>query len=449
MTDVTLTRWSKAPYVFVDGELPQELINALDTEMSYFVEDADRTDAFKRGDWDGMEHLFRESSNGSYYFPAGLLTRACRVIESFGFEVNVEGVERPGRGSLSPAWDTDMQLREYQQEAVQTALRRGNGVITMPTGAGKTLIGIRLAYEIKRPTMVLVHRQEIADQWVGQMQSILDVDVARYYGGDRETGDYQVALYQSVLEDGEVRDDARLDHEVLLADECHRVGADTFSQVTLDTGASYRYGMSATPERDDNATLKVIGGVGELIADITPESLIDDGYLAEPDWRIIDAPKSGGHYRDWNEEYRGEIVTNERRNQRIAEEARALPHPCYIHVERIDHGDVLAALIDDAEFVHSGTSDRDEIIESFRFGDQPVLISTLLGEGFDVPSLRSLIMAGGLKAEIGSIQKVGRALRPDTDEATIVDFIDNGRHVGDHSEQRLRIYREYYGEYGP
>lgn len=450
MSPITLTRWSKAPYVFVDeSDLTDELIDALDSEMRYFVEDADRTDAFKRGNWDGYEHLFRQSSNDSYYFPVGLLARARQVIEGFGFSVEVEGIERPGSGDLNPSWDTDMTLRDYQQDALDTALRRGGGLITMPTGAGKTLIGLRLAYELSHPTLVLVHRQEIADQWADQMAEILGADVARYYGGDRETGDYQVALYQSVFEDGEIREDVRLDHELLLADEAHRVGADTFSTVALEVSGSYRYGMSATPERDDNATLKVIGGVGELIADITPESLIADGYLAKPDWRILDAPSAGGHYRDWHDEYREEIVTNDRRNKRIAEEVRDLPKPCYIHVERIDHGDLLEALIEDAEFVHGDTANRDELIDAFRSGDLPMLISTLLGEGFDVPQLASLVMAGGLKAEVGTIQKVGRALRPDTDEAVIVDFRDRGRWIGDHSEQRLRIYSDYYGEYGP
>lgn len=446
---VTLSRWKKAPYVFCD-DLPESAVEALDDELSYAVPDARHTDAWKRGEWDGRERLLRET-NGSHYFPEGCLTQAVRVLDSLGIDYTVEGIERPGRGDLPLSWNTDMELRPYQQDALDDALHQAHGIITMPTGSGKTLIGIRLAYELKRSTLVLVHRKEIAEQWVEQMEKIFGVDVARAFGGDAESGDIQVALYQTIYDDdeGEVRDDIRLDHDVLLADEAHRVGADTFSRVSLSVNAKYRYGFSATPEREDNATLKVIGGTGPLISDISPENLIEQGYLAEPQFCIETAPKAGGPYKNWQQEYKAEIVENHRRNQLIAKIVADLPKPTYVHVERIAHGERLEALIDDATFIYGDSTDRDEVMEAFRAGELPVLVSTLLGEGVDVPQMESMVMAGGLKTEVGAIQKVGRALRPDTDDAVIVDFVDQGRHVSDHSEQRIRKYQDYYGKYGP
>lgn len=446
---ITLSRWDQAPYIFVEGDLPSHVEDALDEELSYAVDGAEWTDAWKSGDWDGRHRLFRESRNGNQYFPVGVLQRVRDVLDAFGVAYEVEGVIYPGRGDMDVSWNTDMTLREYQQDAVDECLRRGTGIIAMPTGSGKTLIGLRLTYELRRPTLVLCHRKEIADQWVDQMQDLLDVDVARCYGGVRESGDFQVALYQSVYDSGDVRGDVRLDHDVLLADEAHRVGADTFSDVALNVNAPYRFGMSATPEREDNATLRVVGGTGELIADIRPETLIDQGYLAEPTWRILDTPKSKGRYRNWQAEYKGEIVENAGRNEMIADEVSDLPKPCYVHVERIAHGKRLESMIDGAKFVSSDSNDREEAVESFQNGERDVLISTLLGEGFDLPELRSIVMAGGLKTEIGAIQKVGRALRPETDEAVVVDCIDKGRWVGEHSEQRIETYRDYYGRYGP
>jgi len=447
---VAFNRWDKAPYIFL-GECPQDVLDAIDDELSYPVQDAEHTDAYQRGEWDGFEHLLRESSAGNYYFPLGCLSKAVRVVRALGFDVDVQGVERPGRGDLDVAWNTDMELRDYQQTAVDTALGRGAGIVTMPTGAGKTLIGLRLIHELRRPTMVVVHRKEIADQWVEQMEDILGVEAAKCYGGDMESGDIQMSLYQTIYRDGEIRDGIRMDHDVLLCDEAHRVGADTFSEVALNVNAPYRYGFSATPEREDNATLKVIGGTGPMIADISPENLIEQGYLAEPKWRILDAPavRRVGAYRGWQKEYKKEIVQNDARNSMIVDEATDLPKPCYIHVERINHGERLEGLIDGAEFICSDSSNRDEALQSFREGDLNILISTLLGEGVDVPKMASMIMAGGLKTSVGALQKVGRALRAETDEAVIVDFRDRGRWVSDHSEQRIRTYMDYYGEFGP
>lgn len=447
---VELQRWEKAPLVFIEGDLPDEVIRALDSELSYEVEGATYSDAWKSGEWDGKHHLFRKARNGSRYFPVGAFFRVREILDTFGVTYTVDGITLPGRGEKEVSWNTDMTLRDYQQDAVDDALTWGMGIIAMPTGSGKTLIGLRLMYELQRSALVLVHRKEIAAQWVEQMEDILGVDVARCYGGVREQGDFQVALYQSVYDgDNGVRDDVRVDHEVLFADEAHRVGADTFSDVVLDVNAHYRFGMSATPEREDNATLRVVGGTGDLIADITPQSLIEQGYLAEPKWRLLDSPRAGSSYRNWQGEYKGEIVENAGRNEMIAEEVERLPKPAYIHVERISHGERLESMIDGAKFVSSDSNDREEVIEAFRTGEQQILISTLLGEGFDLPELRSIVMAGGLKTEIGAIQKVGRALRPGTDEAVIVDCIDKGRWVGDHSEERVNTYKDYYGRYGP
>lgn len=447
---VSLSRWDERPLIFVNGDLPSEARDALDEELSYEVPDAAHTDAWKRGDWDGKEHLFKQSRNGTYYFPAGCLGRVRSVLDGLGVGYEIEGVVRPGRGDLDLPWESDIELRDYQQDAVDTAVRQGSGLITMPTGAGKTITGLKMAQTISRPTIVFCHRQEIADQWVAEMEDIFGVTPARCYGGTRENGDLMVALYQSVYEDGDIRDDVRLDHDVLLADEAHRVGADTFSRVTLAANARYRFGFSATPEREDNATLKVIGGTGEMISDISPESLIEQGYLAEPEWKIIEAPSPGGSYRNWQDEYREGIVENSERNEIIASEVMDfLPKPCYVHVERINHGERLESMIPGARFVHGSSADRDEIIDEFRSGDRDVLISTLLGEGVNVPAMASMVMAGGLKTSVGAIQKVGRALRPETENATIVDFADRGYWIGDHSEERIRTYKRYYGEYGP
>lgn len=452
---VTLSRSSDYPYVFINGDLPEPVVDQIDQELRYEDPNKKYSDSWKSGDWDGYWRLLRTAQNGSLYFPVGLLTRVKEVLDVFGIDYEVTGVVRPGRGDLDVEWNTDMELREYQQDAVDECLRNGSGLVVMPTASGKTLIGLRLIYEIRRPTLVTVHVQEVADQWAERIEDILGIDVARYYGGDHENGDVMVALYQSIYDDdtGEINDDIRLDHEVFLPDETHRLGARTFSKVAMACPAQYRFGFTATPERpNDNAMLRVIGGSSEIIADLTAESLIDQGYLAKPTWRIIDAPRAGGQHRDWRSEYQAEIVENSGRNQAIAGVVSSSETPCLITVERIAHGERLESVVDDARFVHGSHSDRSELIQSFRDGDLDVLIATrgIVGEGFDMPEIRTFVVAGGYKSETATLQQVGRALRPgESGEATIVDFQDYGQWVSRHSGERVRTYQKYYGEYGP
>jgi superfamily II DNA or RNA helicase len=448
---VTLSLWQKAPYFFINGDLPDHVREQLDTELSYEVEGHEYTDSWKNGDWDGREYLLRQTEDGTWFFPIGLLERVRTVLDANGVDYTVEGLNRPGRGDMDFEWLADFDLREYQETAVDDALLAGSGVISMPTGAGKTVVGIRLMYELQRPTLVLVNNKEIADQWVESIKEYTGVDAARYYGGDRENGDVMVGLYQSIYMDGEIVDDVRLDHEVMICDEVHTVGADTFSEVALSVTAPYRYGLSATPERSDNAELKVYGGTGSMIADLSVERLIEQGYLAEPEWRLVEAPSSGTSYRQWQDEYKEEIVKNGRRNRRITSVVDEIDTPALVTVERIEHGERLEALIDGAAFVHGSASDRDDVVQSFRDGELPVMIATrgIVGEGFNVPEIESFVVGGGLRSEVSMIQQVGRALRPDTETATIVDFFDRGQWISDHSEQRIRTYQDYYKSHGP
>lgn len=452
---LTLSLWDEAPYIFfTDGTPPESVRAEIDEELSYEVEGHEYSDAWQSGEWDGREHLLRQSTNGNWYFPVGLLDRVRKVLDTYGVDYDVEGVSRPGRGPVEYEWNFEHDLRDYQTDAVSKALSYGSGVVCLPTGTGKTVVGLRLAYELGWPFMVVVDNAEIADQWVERIEETLGVEPSCYYGGTRENGDVMVALYQSIYMDGEIVEDVRLDHPVLLPDECHSVAANTFNRVAMSHTADYRFGFSATPERSDNAELEVFAGCGPLIVDYSVEEAISKGYLAEPEWDIVDAPHEGGHYQDWHDEYTEAIVKNPRRNKLIARKVREeLDHPTLVTVERVEHGERLTSLIPGSRFVHGSASDREENVAAFRDGDLDVMVATrgIVGEGFDVPDIRSFVVAGGMQSETSMIQQVGRALRPgETGKATLVDMMDYGRWIGKHSEERLKTYADYYGdEYGP
>jgi len=458
---VTLSLWSERALIFVDGDLPTDAREQCVESCRYEQEGHEYSDAWQRGDWNGYVELFRQNSGGQWFFPIGLLTKVTRILDLHGVTYEIDGLRRPGRGAVDYGWHADFDLREYQQDAVTDALDAGSGILSLPTGAGKTVIGLRLIHELQHPALVVMHQTEIAEQWCDRIESQLGVTPDRVFGGDFETGgDIAVGLYQSLYQDGELRDHPALEYPVAVFDECHRVGADLFSEIALASAACYRYGLSATPMRSDSAGLKVIGGTGELICDIDVETLIKQGYLAEPEWRLLDPPRVDGRYRNWQAEYKAAIVTNDARNDMLTTEIEDVPKPCLVTVEQINHGERLLSLLQDrgvdAEFIHGSASDRDAHVQAFRDGDLPVLVATvgIVGEGFDVPEIESFVVAGGKKSRTSLIQQVGRALRPDSEHAVIVDVMDSGTGgynswVGEHAEKRYRLYSDYYKSYGP
>jgi len=478
--NLTIHKWDKAPYCFLDtkngeplpdwlatGPYPDGSPGVLDEELRYLAADVEHTDRFARGQ-DCHQYQLWESNNGNLFFPIGHLDNVKNVLDSLNTSYEVTGGRDTDQQVDYGEW-TGHDLRPYQREAVDKFLQNKRGIVSLPTGCGKTELGLRIAYELQKPFIVLADSKDVAKEWMDRIPEALGVEPAKVYGGDRETGDVQVALYQSCFdveknEDGrnsyEVRDDVYLDHDLAIMDECHNVAPRAFSTVAMDVSAPYRLGLSATPERPDGHTPKVVGGTGSILVQKTPEEMIEKGYLAEPQWEILNPLNNKRYYREWRDEYEGEIVENGGRNNMIANAASTLvgkgKSPVLVSVERIPHGERLESLMepmfgDDVRFIHADSNDREEVIEAFRSGELPVLITTLLKEGFDCPELLGFINAGGMKSEISTIQSVGRALRRGSGEnPVLVDFADEGRWVGDHFEIRMRHYRKFFGDnYGP
>jgi superfamily II DNA or RNA helicase len=120
-----------------------------------------------------------------------------------------------------------------------------------------------------------------------------------------------------------------------------------------------------------------------------------------------------------------------------------------ITVEQIKHGKALEALIQGSKFVHGKTKkeERDKELKNFEDGKLKILISTLLGEGWDCQGLDAIILASGGKSEASLIQKVGRTLRTKDGKqnAIIIDIQDGGKWLRDHSQLRKMTLEETYG----
>jgi len=192
--------------------------------------------------------------------------------------------------------------------------------------------------------------------------------------------------------------------------------------------APVRIGASATACRTDGAELKIWASVGEIKCEITPTELIKAGILAKPRFEFIRPPPVYvSRWEKWHRAYIDGIVANEGRNALVVKKALEYSkkgHTVYVHVDRIDHGDILSDRIPGSVFLHGRHSKelRAKVLDDFGSGKIKVLVSTLLKEGINIPSMSCFIAAGGGKSEIAVIQKAGRALRVATrkKEAIIV-----------------------------
>ncbi len=145
-------------------------------------------------------------------------------------------------------------LTEEQQAAVDALMAHDTGVLAATTAFGKTVVACRLIAARNTNTLVLVHRQQLLDQWVARLRAFLDIEADRVGvvrgGRKRPTGFIDVATVQSLIRKGEVSD-LLANYGQLVVDECHHLSAVSFEAVARAAKAKYVLGLSATVTRKD------------------------------------------------------------------------------------------------------------------------------------------------------------------------------------------------------
>ena len=146
------------------------------------------------------------------------------------------------------------QLRPDQQTAAEALLRHDTGVLAATTAFGKTVVAAWLIARRRVNTIILVHRQQLLEQWIERLSSFLGVpagSIGRLGGGRKKlTGSLDVALIQSLVRK-ETVDDRIGDYGYIIVDECHHVSARSFELAVRRAKAKFVTGLSATVGRKD------------------------------------------------------------------------------------------------------------------------------------------------------------------------------------------------------
>ena len=145
-------------------------------------------------------------------------------------------------------------LLPQQVTAAKAMLAHETGVLAATTAFGKTVLAAWLIAERGVNTLILVHRQQLMEQWVARLSSFLDFpekSIGRLGGGRRKLrGQIDVALIQSMVRK-DVVDDRIADYGHLIIDECHHLSAQSFERAVSRAKAKYVLGLSATVQRKD------------------------------------------------------------------------------------------------------------------------------------------------------------------------------------------------------
>lgn len=380
----------------------------------------------------------------------------------------------PGAGELADAVDRTVfpdaekvaflgSLREHQDPAFAALTAQGHGLLIAGCGAGKTCIGTALVAHYDTPALVLVHTQDLADQWVESIRGFLGADVSVDvvgYGrpGLGESARIVVASLQTLARWGwwQIHSWAKR-FGLVIVDEAHHTPAETFTFVLSGVSARHRFGLTATPDRADGLGDWLTWLCGPVAYQIPQEEMQASGRVMVPCVEFLDMPFidmddfDEGHERDRhlsehvdrNERILTRIVELAAQGRKIIALGKLVHHMSTLANECVSRGLKAVALVGDVQYLPKKL--RKEAIALMKEGHWDVVFATSLAdEGLDAPVV-DVCMLLHPEGNVHKVeQRIGRATRPlkGKPQPIVIDCRDTWGPYQGYARRRARLYRE-------
>ena len=374
--------------------------------------------------------------------PRGCLEEVESLLRGLGVAPLVEDRRIAGH-SLKASFRGE--LRADQEAAAQSMLAHDTGVLAAATAFGKTVLAAWLIAQRGVNTLVVVHREQLLQQWIDRLREFLDIDqdgIGRLSGRrKRLTGALDVALMQSMVRKGEV-DDRVADYGFLIVDECHHVPARSFELLVSRAKARYVAGLTATMVRKDGHHPIVYLHCGPVRhraerRDQAGEQPFSRRVLVRPTgFRAAGDPQADP--RTEFTRLSAQLMADDARNSAIchdiADSARAGRAPLVL-TERVEHLEILANRLAESglDVVSLRGGLRPRVLSSSlarmaeNHGSQVVVATgRFVGEGFDQAHLDTLFLTMPVSWQGTITQYVGRLhrLHENKREVRVYDYAD-------------------------
>ena len=329
--------------------------------------------------------------------------------------------------------ESDWALRPYQNDAVESFTHGGSGVVVLPCGAGKTLVGAGAMAATKTTTLILVTNTVSARQWRDELlrrTTLTPDEIGEYSGQVKEVKPVTIATYQilTAKRKGEYAHlsllDA-LDWGLILYDEVHLLPAPVF-KLTAELQARRRLGLTATLVREDGREGDVFSLIGPKRYDAPWKDIEAQGFIAPAAcFEIrVDLPESERFdYSVAEDQDRYRLAASASTKQQVAKRIIE-KHPgesVLVIGQYIDQlEDFAEALQADLITGQTPVDERERLFGAFRSGEIKLLVvSKVANFSVDLPDASVAIqISGSFGSRQEEAQRLGRLLRPKGDGLT-------------------------------
>lgn len=327
----------------------------------------------------------------------------------------------------------DWHLRPYQQQAVESFWHGGSGVVVLPCGAGKTLVGAGAMARSRTTTLILVTNTVSARQWRDELlrrTTLTAEEIGEYSGARKEVRPVTIATYQvlttrrkGVYPHLELLD-AR-DWGLIVYDEVHLLPAPVF-RMTADLQARRRLGLTATLVREDGREDEVFSLIGPKRYDAPWKDIEAQGWIAPAECievRLTLAHSDRLAYATAEPEDKYRLAATASGKNHVVE-ALVARHPgeqTLVIGQYLDQLDELAEHLG-APLITGATTvrERQRLFDAFRAGDvETLVVSKVANFSVDLPEAAVAIqVSGSFGSRQEEAQRLGRIMRPKADGRT-------------------------------
>jgi superfamily II DNA or RNA helicase len=358
-------------------------------------------------------------------------------IERFGVPATTRDVAQ----TAAWFWEFTGSLRPVQLPVVNSFLlpEPHDGIISLHTGGGKTVCALYIASRLRVPTLVVVHNTFLRDQWVDRVKAFLpNARIGRVQAEVADVADKDVVIVMlQTLSMKELDDRLFASIGLVIVDECHHIASEVFVQALPKVTSKYMLGLSATPDRKDKLMYAIHWFLGPLIYKSETGDSVDTQVNVEVYEYQNDDPEFNEVVVSSQGMVSVPIMVNkltgcEDRTKwlcGILEDITEGGRQILVLSDRVQHcQDILAGLSAEVRETACilGTAVKPELRAEY-CKTKAILIATysMCKEGFDVPTLNTLVMAtprpdiDQIVGRILRVEKKGRAVHP-----LIVDIVD-------------------------
>ncbi len=350
-------------------------------------------------------------------------------------------------------------LRGYQRDAAEGFWAGGSGVIVLPCGAGKTLVGAAAMAHAQATTLILVTNTVAGRQWKRELvarTSLTEDEIGEYSGERKEIRPVTIATYQVITRKtkGEYRHlelfDSR-DWGLVIYDEVHLLPAPVF-RMTADLQSRRRLGLTATLVREDGREGDVFSLIGPKRYDAPWRDIEQQGWIAPAECTevrvtLTDAERMAYAVAEPEERYRMASTAHTKTAVVRSVLARHPGEPALVIGAYLDQLDELGIALD-APVIQGSTRnrEREELYDRFRAGEVPVLVvSKVANFSIDLPEASVAIQVSGtFGSRQEEAQRLGRLLRPKGDgrQAHFYSVVSRDTLDTDYAAHRQRFLAE-------